>query len=75
MNDEIRSHIDAVTRRPEADDLRLASLFIRMCWPGGSGDRFDRASLTRLASDGPDVGYVGELPLCTCASGRCVACN
>jgi hypothetical protein len=72
--DRIRHHIEAAAGRPDRETLRLTSLIVGICWPGGSDDRSEPVALDwirrwRPASAGAAVA------VCSCARGNCLVCN
>jgi hypothetical protein len=72
--EELRQHIDLSAPRGGGDALRLASLILGPCWPGGPEDRTERAALDSLRRWRPEH-TAAKLPVCSCATGRCVLCN
>jgi hypothetical protein len=70
----VAEHLAALASRTALDHDRVAGVLARRCWPGGAGDRMERAALDWVRRWGPH--RVNELaPACGCASGRCTVCN
>lgn len=73
-HEELRGHIRAVTDRPQDRMPGLTYRIVSTCWPGGLQDRTDLHALNWLRRWRPEpIGT--EMPVCTCASGRCAICN
>jgi hypothetical protein len=72
--EELRQHIDSAAPRGGPNSLRLASLIVGACWPGGPEDRTERVALDWLRRWRPEQ-VAAELPVCSCSTGRCVLCN
>ncbi|HMJ32440.1 MAG TPA: hypothetical protein VK501_00880 [Baekduia sp.] len=74
MIDDPRRHIAAIAGRTESESQHLVAFMQRTCWPGGSQDRRDPTALAWVRRWRP--GRAGaEIPVCSCAQGRCVVCN
>jgi hypothetical protein len=69
---ELRQHIESAAPRGGPRAIRLASLILGACWPGGPADRTERAALEMLRRW---TSAEAELPVCSCSTGRCVLCN
>ena len=72
--DEIAAHVAAISGRTHLDAERMAHAFVRRSWPGGVGDRLDRAAVEWLRRWAP-VTVKGVRLDCSCAAGRCAVCN
>jgi hypothetical protein len=72
--EELRHHIEAAAPGDGATALRLASLIVGVCWPGGSEDRSERAAREWFREWHTEM-IATELPACSCATGRCILCN
>ena len=74
-HDELRIHVAASVSAAEPLALRgLTSRLISACWPGGVPDRTNPAARAWLRYWRPQRTGA-ELPVCSCASGRCTVCN
>ena len=71
---ELRRHLESAAPYGGPRAIRLASLILGACWPGGPADRTERAALEMLRH-GASVGVAAELPVCSCSTGHCVLCN
>ena len=70
----LRSHIEAVAARGEAEAERLAAKIIGACWPGRLGDGTSASEQRWLRRWGPRAA-VPEPVGCGCSAGRCQVCN
>jgi hypothetical protein len=73
-DDHIRKHIEATAARGQRETSRLTSGMMSSCWPGGAADRSEPAALGWVRRWRP-VTVGAELPVCSCARGRCFVCN
>jgi hypothetical protein len=72
--EELRRHIDAAAPHGGSESRRLAALILSACWPDGPEDRTQRAARDWMRRWRPEQ-ITGQLPVCSCSTGRCVLCN
>jgi hypothetical protein len=68
------AHIAAMARRTSADHDRLADILRGWCWPGGPEDRTEPVARGWVRQWGRACAHTVAVE-CTCAQGRCAACN
>ena len=68
------AHIAAMERRTSADHERLADILRAWCWPGGPEDRTEPVARGWVRRWGRACAHTVSVE-CTCAQGRCAACN
>jgi hypothetical protein len=71
--DFIRSQIESLTS-PGQQPATVIGRIVARCWPGGSADRVEPVAVSWVRRWGPGR-QIAILPVCTCAAGRCAACN
>jgi hypothetical protein len=74
MNDDPRDHISALAGRSASETSNLVARMQRSCWPGGSADRTDPAAIAWVRRWRP-ARSGAQVPVCSCAQGRCIMCN
>ena len=70
----IGRHVEEISARTHAEGQRLAGAFVLRAWPGGVGDRSERAALGWLKRWRPGAPKLEPLA-CGCSAGRCLVCN
>jgi hypothetical protein len=66
--------VESISARTHGEAERLRGSLVVQSWPGGIGDRSERAALgwvKRWRPRGPRL----EPLVCDCAGGRCPVCN
>jgi hypothetical protein len=71
---DVRAHIASMSKRTYSDIQVLADALQGRSWPGGPSDRIEPAALSWLRRWRPK-DTMQSLPVCECASGRCLVCN
>jgi hypothetical protein len=74
MSDDPREHIAALAGRTPSETSNLAARMQRFCWPGGSADRSEPGAIGWVRRWHP-ARFSAQVPMCSCAQGRCVMCN
>jgi hypothetical protein len=72
--DELRFHVESAGPLGQSGSLRLASLIVGACWPGGPEDRTQPGALEWLRRWHPKR-IEAEFPACSCDTGHCPLCN
>jgi hypothetical protein len=70
----VAAHLEAVAARTWADGDRLVEGLCARCWPGGVGDRLDPVAAEWVRRWSPNTLTAARIR-CSCADGRCDACN
>jgi len=69
--DQLLQHIRA-SEAQSASERLTARIFDR-CWPGGPGDRSERAAIEWVRHWRP-ARTACAIPVCSCATGPCAVC-
>ncbi len=73
-DDFIREQIEALADRGANGQRVTFGWILAACWPGGPADRAHPAAMSWLRHWHPTKA-AANIPLCTCATGRCRVCN
>jgi hypothetical protein len=70
----LAAHVESISARSHDEASRIARVLVGRSWPGGAGDRTDRAALDWVRQWRPLAGGTANVA-CGCETGCCTVCN